>query len=326
MAAEVKDHLRRVDAMIRSQTAAFDPAMIGYVKYVCETRGKGIRPTLALLAGGACGKITDKHLLLGVAVELVHLASLIHDDIMDRAETRRGMPTVHTKWGPEVAVLLGDCLFAHALMLCSNLDSADMAKKIAGAANEVCQGEILQTRQQFDLNLSMDDYFKVIRMKTASLFSVATELGARLSDSTDDTVNKMRIFGEHLGVAYQVYDDCLDLAGSENDTGKTLGTDLMKGKWTLPVLIYLSEASAADLENARAILVHGDIEQKMYLIALLHTSGAIHKATQRIRSELEKSSAAISDLPDNSFVKALKRMPEFFGLTYQPAGHLYSPP
>jgi len=154
-------------------------------------------------------------------VELIHLATLVHDDIMDGATKRRGKPTAFAKWGAELSVLLGDCLFCHALKISSNFSDPGMARKIAEAANEVCSGEMLQTQRRFDLKLSIPEYLKIISMKTGALFRVSTELSAALNNCRPDEVLAMRNYGDYLGIAYQIYDDCLDLVATEGSTGKT---------------------------------------------------------------------------------------------------------
>ena len=143
---------------------------------------------------------------------------------MDGADIRRDQPTVNAKWGNTLAVLLGDCLFAHALQLAAAFPNNAICRRIAHAAKDVCSGEIIQTQRRFDLNLTIDDYFQVIEMKTAALFAVATELGAFISEASPEVITAMKAYGLKLGTAYQIYDDCLDLAGSEEKAGKTLGT------------------------------------------------------------------------------------------------------
>lgn len=301
-------HLAGVDAAIRAQAASFDPGVVSFVAYACESRGKRLRAALAVLTGGAAGKIGPGHTDLAVIVELIHLASLVHDDVMDRAETRRGRPTAGARWGPETAVLLGDCLFAHALKLCTRFDSNRVSRRIADAASDVCQGEILQTRRQFDLSLTEEEYRRLIGMKTGALFAVAAELGAELAGASDEVVGAFRQYGERLGLAYQMYDDCLDLVGTEQDTGKTLGTDLEKGKFTLPVLLRLSEARGADVDRVRAVLLQGDPLQRCEFIAELHSTGCFARAVAAIREELAVASGLLDIVPSNSYVVALRRL------------------
>ncbi len=306
---EVAAHLKTVEREIRSQAAAFDPAIVPYVAYACESRGKRIRPALALLTGAAAGGVSEHHVRLATIVELIHLASLVHDDIMDRADLRRGAPTASAKWGPELAVLLGDCLFAHALKLCTAFDTNDVARAIAGAANEVCQGEILQTRRQFDLSLPIEEYFRIVRMKTAALFRVATQLGCHLAGQPAHAVAALREYGARLGVAYQIYDDCLDLVGTTQDTGKTLGTDAAKGKFTLPILIHRRDASEQDRERVDATLLHGDADQRLELAADLHASGAFAGAVRAIQDELRAAVRCLDALPPSPSRDALDALP-----------------
>ncbi|HPA16785.1 MAG TPA: polyprenyl synthetase family protein [Verrucomicrobiae bacterium] len=301
-------HLAGVDAAIRAQAASFDPGVVSFVVYACESRGKRLRAALAILTGGAAGEIRPGHTDLAVIVELIHLASLVHDDVMDRAETRRGGPTAGARWGPETAVLLGDCLFAHALKLCTRFDSNVVSRRIADAASDVCQGEILQTRRQFDLSLTEAEYRRLIGMKTGALFAVAAELGAELAGASVEAVAAFREYGARLGLAYQMYDDCLDLVGTEQNTGKTLGTDLEKGKFTLPVLLRLAEAKGGDVDRIRAVLLQGDPIQRCEFIAELHATGCFCRAVAAIREELSAAAALLDAVKPNPYVVALRRL------------------
>jgi len=176
----VQPHLEEVEIRIAQQAAAFDPALEGYVVYAVGGRGKRLRPILALLAGGATGKISSNHVDLAVIVELIHIATLVHDDVMDEAERRRAQPTANARWGNSLSVLLGDCLFAHALTLSTNFENADIGRAIARTAAIVCSGEMIQTQRRFDLNLTVQDYLRIVEMKTGSLFSTAAELIASI--------------------------------------------------------------------------------------------------------------------------------------------------
>jgi octaprenyl-diphosphate synthase len=305
--SEIYSHLKEVDLLIRKQVAAFDPALVGYLSYVLETRGKNLRPALVLLGGGVSGQIQADHVKLASVVELIHLASLVHDDILDHAEVRRGKATAHARWGPEIAVLLGDCLFAHALKLCTSFENRLVAQRIAEAANDLIQGEILQTQRQFDLTFSIEDYFRIIGMKTAALFEVATELSALLNHASKEKKEVFRQFGKHLGMAYQIYDDCLDLVGSENQTGKTLGTDLTKGKLTLPILLYLKTLQGAELEKAHEIILSGEMEGCYQLIEAIHASGQFNQAIQSFLQEIDKSRTCLLHFEENAYRNALEK-------------------
>ena len=182
----IRKELDAVEQSLRDQVRKFDPGVEPYVSYICDTAGKRIRPTLSILVGGATGRVTDDHLKLGMILELIHMATLVHDDIIDGANTRRNVPTANCKWGDGIAVLLGDALFSHALMLSTEFDDLVLSRSIASASRDVCQGEILQTQRRFDLTLTKNDYFNIIEMKTGALFAAATELSAYLSGVSQD--------------------------------------------------------------------------------------------------------------------------------------------
>ena len=257
----VRPDLEQVEIAIRAQVRDFDSAVEPYIAYICNTSGKRIRPALAILIGGATGVVTEDHRKIGVILELIHMATLVHDDIIDGASARRSMPTSNAKWGNSLAVLLGDAIFSHALTLATDFNSIEICRKVGNAAKEVCQGEILQTQRRFDLTLSKEDYFKVIEMKTGALFAAATGLSAAVSGLSAEHEEKLADYGMKLGTAYQIYDDCLDLVGSEEIVGKTLGTDLAKGKLTLPILNLLEASSESQREEInRRIMEQQEID------------------------------------------------------------------
>lgn len=294
--AVVQAQLDEVSARIGRQAAAFDPAVENYVTYAIDSSGKRLRPLVTLLAGGVTGAISDLHLDLAVIVELIHLATLVHDDIMDEAERRRGQPTVNARWGNALSVLLGDSLFAHALDLATRFDDPDISRAIARATRDVCAGEIIQTQRRFDLHLAIEEYLRIIELKTGTLFAVAAELGAKLNNAEETKITTLRNFGRRLGAAYQIYDDCIDLAGRESVTGKTLGTDLRKGKMTLPMLQLLRHASAIEKERCSQLILEGDCAS---IGILLRTSGA-PAMEESVATGLEHLRAAQAQLADFS--------------------------
>jgi len=300
----ISEPLASVEERIRAQARAFDPAVESYVAYACESSGKRLRPALTLLSAGATGGIGAQHIDLAVIMELIHAASLVHDDIIDGADLRRSQPTANAKWGNAISVLLGDCMFAHALQLSTHFTNGEVARRIANASAEVCSGEIIQTQRRFDFGLSVPEYFKIIEMKTAALFAAATELGAMLNECTPETAAALHAYGLKLGTAYQIYDDCLDIAGDESKAGKTLGSDLTKGKLTLPVLLLLQ--SVPETERARwsrSILAGEEIEA---LIEATRSSGAIEKTIDTARTLLREAIEAVEIVPENPFRTGLQ--------------------
>ena len=305
VAGLVQPHLERVEMRIAEQAAAFDPAIEGYVVYAVGSRGKRLRPLLALLAGGATGKINSGHVDLAVIVELIHIATLVHDDVMDEAERRRAQPTANARWGNSLSVLLGDCLFAHALTLSTNFDNADISRAIARTAATVCSGEMIQTQRRFDLNLTVQDYLRIVEMKTGSLFSAAAELATLISEAEPNVIETFKKFGVQVGTAYQIYDDCIDLAGSESATGKTLGTDLRKGKFTLPVLIFLRSASEFERERCCQLVLDERIEELIELLKNSATNGALNESIAAGSDLIRDAQGTLDGIASNPYTDAL---------------------
>ena len=301
----VRQELGDVESRIVAQASSFDPAVEGYVSYAIGGRGKRLRPLVALLSGGAAGAITSEHIDLAVIVELIHVATLVHDDIVDEAEWRRAQPTLNARWGNSLSVLLGDWLFAHALNLSAGFDDVEVSRSIARAAREVCTGEIIQTQRRFDLHLAIEDYLRIIEMKTGSLFAVASELGAFLSKATPAVQESLKIFGQKIGTAYQIYDDCIDIAGNERLTGKTLGSDLRKGKLTLPVLMLLGERNGSDKEHFSQLILDARFEEIGQLLTSPQANGALGASIEAGQTLIADAQAQIENLPANRYSSAL---------------------
>ncbi len=307
----VRSQLTEIDQRIREQAREFDPAVEGYVEYVCDTSGKRIRPALAIMVGGALDGITEEHAKLGVILELIHIATLVHDDIIDGADIRREVPTANAKWGNSLSVLLGDCLFAHALTLATEFDDTDVCRKIAIASSQVCTGEIIQSQRRFDLKLTREDYFKIIEMKTAVLFAVATELGARLAGASKEMQENLHRFGLLLGTAYQIYDDCLDLVGKEEIVGKTLRTDLAKGKLTLPILNLLGDATETQRSKLNKLLIQNEPVDLSVLAGIADYEGAIEQAVLEAKQMLVEARENLVGLPGADYAVGLGQVTEY---------------
>src|SRR6266699_5557502 len=242
----VEPFLQAVNDRLAGQVDSFDPAIVPYADYALNGQGKHLRPALVALTANAVGQLSDSHVTVAVIIEMVHLATLVHDDVMDEAEIRRHRLTLAANWGNEIAVLFGDCLFAQALKLAASFPTPEICRAVALATNTVCSGEILQTQHRRDFQFTREKYFKVLEMKTAELFALSCDLSGYLSGTSQERRLALRQFGLAFGTAYQVYDDCVDLFGSEMTAGKSLGTDLAKGKLTLPVLLLWERAEGAD--------------------------------------------------------------------------------
>jgi octaprenyl-diphosphate synthase len=238
------------DKEVTSSLAFLD----GLCDVVRSYRGKMLRPALVLLSGYATGTVHRSHHVLGAVVEMVHMATLVHDDVLDRATERRRQPTIATLSGNTAAVLLGDYLISHAFHLCSSLDSQYASRLIGATTNTVCEGEMLQNHHAGDLSISEAVYFDIIERKTASLTAACCALGAREAGATEEVVAAMTEYGRSAGIAFQIVDDILDVVGDDQLVGKTLGRDADLGKATLPMIHCLRDGSLDDQRVLREAL------------------------------------------------------------------------
>lgn len=304
----VEPDLERIQRRISQLSQNLDPGITGYVDYATEHSGKHLRAALVMFAGKATDGLKDEHDDLAVVVELIHLASLIHDDVLDHADIRRSRPTANAKWGAEISVLLGDCLFAYALKLCTRFENHDILCSVADASNEVCTGEILQTQRRFDLKLSIPEYLEIIRKKTGALFRVSTEMAGVINHVRPEIREALRRYGENLGTAYQIYDDCLDLLGSERKTGKTLGTDLARGKLTLPVLHMLQQIQGSEADRVHQELLQGDAAALEELHHRISQAGGFTYSIRSARKLLDsgrQSALLLKNNPDRDRLIAI---------------------
>ena len=291
--------LQSVGSCLADQIQAFDPEIAIYARYALTGQGKQLRPVLVALSAGATGSLTDSHVMAAVIIEMVHLATLVHDDVMDEAEIRRGRPTLAAHWGNEISVLVGDCLFAHALRLAASFPTPEICRAVAAATNTVCSGEILQTQRQKNFELSRSEYFKVLSMKTGELFALSCDLGAYLSEAPAGQRAALRQYGLALGTGYQVYDDCLDLFGSEDSAGKSLGTDLAKGKMTLPMIWLLERVNLT--ERAQIIALLQDWQPAFFpqVMSLLRAHKALDESWRAIHQYLQSARKTLQGLPES---------------------------
>ena len=287
-------HFEELELFLESQVTAFEREVQPLVRYTFGHSGKKIRPILVFYAGLGPDRLPDDQLVRAAAiVELVHLATLVHDDILDGADTRHRVKTVVARYGPHAAVLLGDALFAHALKLAADFPDVTVCRLVSRATRQVCSGEIAQTfaRKRFDI--SMEDYFRFIDLKTAELFAVSARLGAMLGGWPSAFCAAAEVFARRLGTAYQIYDDLTDFAGREERTGKTLGTDLQSGKLTLPLLLYLDSLPAAGADQLRAEIATGRATPQS-LDAEMRAAGVYGRVRDRFFAEVDAAEAALS--------------------------------
>ncbi len=307
----VEPFLQAVTQQLVRQARDFDPQVVSYAEHALNNSGKHLRPTLVSLAAACFGKPNEAHVKAAVIIEMVHLATLVHDDVMDEADIRRGSPTVAAKWGNEIAVLFGDCLFAQALKLAASFPTTEVCRAVSAATNTVCTGEIIQTQQRRNFIASRRDYFRVIEMKTGELFTLACDLAAFLSSATEAQRTALKEFGTAFGTAYQVYDDCVDLFGTEAEAGKSLGTDLAKGKLTWPLLLAWERANAADRTSLESAIKNWQPENLSLVNALLAKYEVFEPSVQEIEKFLEQARSALCGLPVSAGRTGLLQLTDF---------------
>jgi octaprenyl-diphosphate synthase len=245
--ARLRPQMAALDRFMNVQVGSFEPEIRGMASYCLETSGKRLRPALVFIAGWRGeGVVSDELVRVAGVVEMVHLATLVHDDIMDGAEIRRNRRTAARAFGGDAAVLLGDALFSQALHIAAQFPTTEVCRLVSASTRQVCSGEIMQTLRRRDMNLSLADYLKIVDLKTAELFRVSCLLGSRIGGYPVEFTEAAEKFGRHLGIAYQIYDDLVDFVGEESRIGKTLGTDLATGKLTLPLMLLFEKLPLAE--------------------------------------------------------------------------------
>ena len=303
--------LEAVSERLMRQAQEFDPQIVPYANHALNNSGKNMRPTLVALAAACFESPGEQHVTAAVIIEMVHLATLVHDDVMDEAEIRRGKITVAANWGNEIAVLFGDCLFGRALILASTFPTGDVCRAVATATNTVCSGEILQTQQRRKFPDAHREYFRVIEMKTAELFTLSCDLAAFLSNAVPAERVALRKFGAAVGTAYQIYDDCVDLFGSEVAAGKSLGTDLAKGKLTWPVLLAWERANAADRAALEKMITTWQPENFAPVKLLLAKYETFAPSMAEIQRHLDLARRALRVLPASPGRAGLLELTDF---------------
>ena len=280
------------------------------VAYLITAGGKRLRPALVLLAG-RCGRSPDREALIdaATAVELIHTATLIHDDIIDQSQLRRRQPTFHHRWGTERAVLTGDYLYATAFTLLTRLRTPGVMRVMAEVCRQLSRGELLEVEARHRLDLTEDEYLEIIRHKTASLIGGCCQSGALLGGCRPEAVDQLAAFGINYGLAFQIIDDCLDLMGDPRELGKSIHADLDKGAVSLPI-IYLAQSLSA--RRRKALLAPPlDAERLARVAVEAKASGAIGRAQAQAREFVRRAQHAIEEAPLNGFGSAYEQLAEY---------------
>ena len=301
--APVEEDMLRLAAFLETEFGGVEPFLMRILEHVSRFRGKQIRPAilfltrrLALLSfEGATRSRADDHVKIGAVVELIHTATLVHDDILDDAELRRGVETVHRRWGERAAILIGDYIYSRAFRLSTEVHG--MARAFSDTTNTICEGELLQIGSRFRPDIGEERYLEIIRKKTGILYAAAARLGGVLGGADPELAGKLHEFGMELGTAFQIVDDCLDYDGEEGLTGKSLGTDLRQGKVTLP-LIYLREALPPGerewFDGTLGAPIAGEPERRIQRLVAEH--GVLGEAFARAQGFVESAKGILAEV------------------------------
>lgn len=304
LTALLEAQLDEVGLIIERQLASGLPSVNALCRHIERYRGKMLRPTMVLLSGLAVlgpdadsSTLTPHHRMVAAVTELIHMATLVHDDVLDDARVRRRGATVNALRGNETAVMLGDYLISNAFHLCSQVGDPSINLALGEVTNTLCEGELLQLHHREELGIDEPTYFEIVRRKTASLIGEACRLGARLSGAPLVQADALRDVGIALGIAFQIRDDLLDLIGDSRVVGKSLGTDLEKGKLTLPVIVYLADAAPQERGRALALISERDSQG---LRDLLQQSGAVRTSSARAAAFVADARQKLATLPPGS--------------------------
>jgi len=321
LSAPVKSFLQAVGSQLREQVLAFEPEIASFAEYALLNQGKQLRPTLVGCAGEADHGFESGLVKVAVIIEMIHLATLVHDDIMDQAILRRNRPTLCEHSGHEVSVLLGDCLFSRALELASEFPTTDVCRLVSQATRNVCSGEILQTLRYKKRILNQEDYLRTIRLKTAELFALSCELGGSQIGLSVPHRDALKNFGFALGTAYQIYDDCLDIFGDESEVGKSLGTDLQTGKCTLPILLLQESMAPQEKEALLSKLFVWDESQRDWLMGLFARHQTLEACIRVIEQHLYDAERALELLKGDGHGLSLEPLLKFLSSQATRLGH-----
>ena len=300
-----------VDRVIREQLHS-DVILIRQVaEYIIHSGGKRLRPALVLYAARACGYEGTHHCDLAVAVEFIHTATLLHDDVVDESELRRNNPTANTLFGNAAAVLVGDFLYTRAFQLMVGVNQMRVLQVMADATNIIAEGEVLQLMNCHDASVDIDGYLQVIHYKTAKLFEASTRLGAIISGVNAQQEQALATYGMHLGTAFQIIDDVLDYSSEEAKTGKHLGDDLAEGKPTLPLILVMQRGNPQQVQCVRHAIEEGGRDSFPEVLTAIMSTDTLSAAREYAQTEAQQAITAIEQLPASLFRDTLIELAHF---------------
>ncbi len=303
--------MKAVDAVIRERLHSEVVLVRQVAEYIIQSGGKRLRPALVLLSAGALGYRGTHHHELAAVVEFIHTATLLHDDVVDESDLRRGRQTANAMFGNAASVLVGDFLYSRAFQMMVEIDDMRIMRVLSDATNVIAEGEVLQLMNCHDADLDEARYMQVIRYKTAKLFEAAAQLGAIIGCGSPEIERSMADYGMHLGTAFQLIDDVLDYSGAEDETGKHLGDDLAEGKPTLPLIYVMQNGTAEQAACVRHAIENGGRDDFQNVLAAIRATGALAHAKRQATIEAERASAALEVLPASQYKDSLLELCSF---------------
>src|SRR5437867_4372881 len=290
--------MAQVDAVIRTRLSS-DVALVNQIShYIISAGGKRLRPMLVLLFANALGFVGRERFELAATVEFIHTATLLHDDVVDESALRRGRQTANALFGNAASVLVGDFVYSRAFQMMVSVNRMRVLEVLADATNVIAEGEVLQLMNMHDPDLSVDDYLRVIRFKTAKLFEASARIGAVLAEAGHEIEEACADYGRSLGTAFQLVDDLLDYEGSTTQLGKNVGDDLREGKPTLPLLVAMERGTTQQRALIRHAIEHGEVQRLAEIVTIVRDTGALELTRDAARSEADKARQCLHRLPD----------------------------
>ena len=303
--------MKRVDELIRGNLES-DVALVSQVsEYIVTSGGKRLRPLLVLLTARALGYEGDQHIQAAAIIEFIHTATLLHDDVVDSSERRRGRDTANTVFGNQASVLVGDFLYSRSFQMMVQIGTMPVMDILADATNTIAAGEVMQLMNVHDADTTEENYRQVIYRKTAKLFEAGARIAAVLACQPIGVQQAMLIYGRELGVAFQLVDDSLDYDATPEELGKNLGDDLAEGKPTLPLIRAMAVGSPAEAKLIREAIEHGGLENLNEIRAVIESTGALEYTARRAQEAAEKAIGALEGLPESDYQRALEAIAEF---------------
>ncbi len=311
VAALANDDMEAVNRLISRSLESDVPLVSQVSEYIVMSGGKRLRPVIVLLAARALGYSGEQHIRAAAIIEFIHTATLLHDDVVDSSERRRGKESANTVFGNQASVLVGDFLYSRSFQMMVDIDNMRVMQILADATNTIAAGEVQQLMNVHDPDTSEDDYQQVIYRKTARLFEAGAQIAAVLAERDPADEEAMIRYGQHLGTAFQLIDDALDYDASADDLGKNVGDDLAEGKPTLPLIYAMRKGTPEQQELIRQAVLEGGLDRMDEILEVIRETGALEYTTRRAREAADAAIATLAHIPDSDYRRALIALAEF---------------